>query len=70
MTKISFNAQALGIAHHYHGCDVGHPGTFCPLVPVVSQNTSVEALFEVLGLLHIKGLPPSQRNGPTEDLDP
>jgi hypothetical protein len=70
MTKISFNAQALGIAHYSKGSNVGHPTTQGSLVPLVAKNTSVEALFEVLGFSNIKRFPPSEPGGPTKDVDP
>ena len=70
MTKISFNAQALGIANYHHGGYVGHAESFSPPVTLVSGDTSVEALFKVLGLANVKGFPRPAQGETAEDVDP
>lgn len=69
MAKISFNAQALGIARYSHCRDVRHSGSHSPLVPVMAEDTSVKALFEVLGFSNVEGFPPCGDRS-AKDVDP
>lgn len=70
MAKISFNAQALGISGYDHGGDMSHASQLCPPVAFVSRDTSVEALFKILRLSHIKCLPSASGAGAAEDVNP
>ena len=70
MPKVSFNAQALGIASYDKCSDVGHPETRRSRIAIVRADTSIQSLFEGLGFTNIESFPTSRGNFPTEDVDP
>lgn len=69
MPKISFNAQALGIASHGKRGNMGHAEVGGPSVSIVRSDVSVESLFERLGFADIEGFPTARSDRPTEDID-
>lgn len=70
MPKISFNAQALGIAS-YHSCgNVSHAGEPYAAYPVMCTDTSIQALFERLGFANVERFPVSRNQLPAQDINP
>lgn len=68
MSKISFNAQALGIAT-YHQCgNVGGPEADRTRVAVVRPDASIKSLFERLGFTNVESFP-SCGDLPAQDVD-
>lgn len=55
MTKISFNAQALGIARYDKCSNVGHAVARSTFQPVVVCRPGIEAIMEGLRLANIEG---------------
>ncbi|WP_162619140.1 hypothetical protein [Tritonibacter mobilis] len=70
MPKISFNAQALGIASHAKRSDVGHSQARSPGIAVVRSDLSIQSLFEGLGFSNVESFPGLEGDLPTEDVDP
>ncbi len=70
MTKISFNAQALGIASYDKCSDMGHSQARSSRVAVVRADTSIQSLFQGLGFTNIQSFPAPRGDLPTEDVDP
>ncbi len=69
MPKISFNAQALGIASYDKRGDMGHVEARSPSVAVMGADTSIQALFERLGFTNVECFPIPRGDLPTEDVD-
>ncbi|MEI4197859.1 hypothetical protein [Roseovarius sp. E0-M6] len=69
MTKISFNAQALGVASYSKGGDMGHAHARGPSETIVRRDPSIESLFKRLGFTNVERFPVPRRNLPTEDVD-
>ena len=70
MPKISFNAQALGIANYDKCSDVRHAEARSSREAVVRSYPSVKSLFEGLGFTNVEGFPKPSGEPPTEDVDP
>ena len=70
MTKISFNAQALGVASYDQYSDMRHAEARSPSVTVVRPDTCIKSLFERLGFANVESFPATTDNLPTEDVDP
>lgn len=70
MPKISFNAQALGIANYDKRRDVSHSQARSSRVAVVRADPSIQSLFEGLGLTNVESFPVPRGDLPTEDVDP
>lgn len=70
MPKISFNAQALGIAIYDKRSGVGHSQARSPCAAVVISDPSIQSLFEGLGFANVEGFPVPRGDLPTEDVDP
>lgn len=70
MPKVSFNAQALGIASYDKRSDVGHPQARSTRVAVVRADPSIQSLFEGLGFTNVEGFSVPRGDLPTEDVDP
>lgn len=70
MPKISFNAQALGIASYDKRSDVGHSQARSSRVAVVRADPSIQSLFEGLGFTNVEGFPVPRGDLPTEDVNP
>jgi len=70
MPKISFNAQALGIATYDKRGDVGHANSQRPSVAIVRSDTSIESLFKGLGFANVERFPiPRSGDLPAKDVD-
>jgi len=69
MAKISFNAQALGIARYNQGTNVCHAVTRSTFKPVMVSRPGIEAIFEGLRLSNIEGFIDLGRNEPASDID-
>lgn len=69
MPKISFNAQALGIASYGERSDVGHAKARSPRMAIVAANPSIQSLFEGLGFTNVESFPVPRGKWPTEDVD-
>jgi len=70
MPKISFNAQALGIASYDKRSNVGHAEARSAQVAVVRTDPSIQSLFEGLGFTNVESFPVPRGDLPTEDVDP
>ena len=70
MSKISFNAQALGIASYGKRCNVGHTEASSSCVAVVNTDPSIQSLFEGLGFTNVESFPVPRRDLPTKNVDP
>lgn len=70
MPKISFNAQALGIASYDKRSDVGHAKEGCSRIAVMRADPSIQSLFEGLGFTNVESFPVPRGDLPTEDVDP
>ena len=69
MPKISFNAQALGIASYNKCRNVGHAQAGSSQVAVVRADPSIQSLFEGLGFTNVESFPVPRGDSPTEDVD-
>jgi len=69
MPKISFNAQALGIANYHKRGNVGHSEAGRPRVAIVRADPSIQSLFEGLGFANVESFPVPRDDLPTEDVD-
>ncbi len=70
MPKISFNAQAFGIASYDKRSDVGHSQARGPRVAIVRADPSIQSLFERLGFTNVESFPVPRSDLSTEDIDP
>ncbi|MFL5019687.1 hypothetical protein GR223_37225 [Rhizobium leguminosarum] len=70
MTKISLNAQAIGIAISSHNTDKISTGTRCAFIPVVVHKPGIDAIFEGLRLANIEGFEKPNASRFAKDIDP
>lgn len=70
MPKISFNAQALGIASYDKRGDMGHAEARGPSIAIVRPDPSIQSLFKGLGFTNVESFPVPRGDLPTEDVDP
>ncbi len=66
MAKISFNAQALGIARYQQCTDVSHTITSRAKQPVMVFCPGIEAIIEGLRLAHVEGFKATGNQLPTK----
>lgn len=69
MTKISFNAHALGIARHDKGPNVGHAAACSTFQPVMVCRSGIEAIIEGLSFSNIEGFVAPTDKPLTGDVD-
>jgi|LGOV01.1.fsa_nt_gb hypothetical protein len=69
MSKVSFNAKALGIARYGHCSDMSHAKFLGASIPIVIRDSSIKPLMERLGFTDVKCLPVSRSEEPTKDID-
>lgn len=70
MSKISFNAQALGIALNDKSTNVRHTAAGCAFHPAVVIRPGIEAIIEGLALADIEGFKVPANKSPTRNVDP
>ena len=69
MSKISFNAKALGIATYSHDRNVGSTVVLRSFQPVMVSKPGIEAILEGLRLSDIEGFEATRRDFPACDID-
>ena len=70
MSKISFNAQALGISSYQQYGNVSGTCVSCAQEAVVPADTSVNAIFEGLGFTNIHRFPSPAAYLPAKNVKP
>lgn len=70
MPKISFNAQALGIASHEVCPDMRSALTQRTAKPIMVFRPGIDAIIEGLSLANVEGFEVPRDQLPTDDIDP
>jgi hypothetical protein len=69
MPKVSFNANALGIASYNQSPNMGHAVSGCAFKPVMVCRSGIEAIVEGLRLANVKGFEATRGQFPTGNVD-
>ncbi|WP_042118787.1 hypothetical protein [Rhizobium etli] len=69
MTKISLNAQAIGIAVSSHDPDKVRAQSACAFIPVVIHKPGIDAIYEGLRLADIEGFVKPDADKFAKDID-